>query len=121
QLAVLGTCAFLGGAVAVWSMAHLGGRIWAQVGENDRLGGAESLRLSERFEAIARQVSPAVVYVEAAKPTRNGKAQPLEESGSGVIVRWPGQNAPLVLTNNHVIARAAPEQITVNLSDGRLF
>src|SRR5205085_3092912 len=26
-----------------------------------------------------------------------------------------------VLTNNHVVAQAAPDQITINLADGRLF
>jgi serine protease Do len=118
----LGFCALLGGALASWAGIQLPGLAFGQHGnELDRTLGADALRLSERFESIARQVSPSVVYVEAAKPTRSGKNQPLEESGSGVVVRWPGQNAPLVLTNNHVIAQAAPEQITVNLSDGRLF
>src|SRR4029077_18750741 len=90
-------------------------------GDASRPGAVDVLQMSERFEAIARQLSPSVVYVEATKPTRSGKNQPLEESGSGVIVRWPGQPTPLVLTNNHVIAQATTDHITVNLSDGKLL
>ena len=80
--------------------------------------------MSERFEAVARLVSPAVVYVEATKssgPAAANKTRSVEESGSGVIVRVSGQRNPLVLTNNHVIAQAAPEQIAINLADGRLL
>jgi S1-C subfamily serine protease len=107
---------------------------------------SDVLKLADRFEAVARQVSPAVVYVEAVQPqaASGGKGRPVEESGSGVIIADFGlriansQQSPirnpksalggaegargyLVLTNNHVIAQAAPDQITVNLADGRLF
>jgi S1-C subfamily serine protease len=82
------------------------------------------LRLSERFEAIARKLSPAVVYVEATKPGKgsstNSKPSSVEESGSGVLVRAGSANQVLVLTNNHVIAQASPEQITITLADNRL-
>src|SRR5205823_3730039 len=40
---------------------------------------------------------------------------------SGVVVHVDGQRGAFVLTNNHVIAQAPPEKITVNLADGRLF
>jgi S1-C subfamily serine protease len=84
------------------------------------------MSLGDRFEAVARQVSPAVVYIEAAKPpapspAAGRKGRLLEESGSGVIIRVEDAKGFLVLTNNHVIAQAAPEQITINLADGRLF
>src|SRR5262245_33730268 len=84
------------------------------------------VRLSDRFETVAAKVSPAVVYVEAVKPampasTSANKKRPQEESGSGVIVKVQGQRGFLVITNNHVIAHARPEQITINLADGRLF
>jgi S1-C subfamily serine protease len=45
----------------------------------------------------------------------------VEESGSGVIIRAANQVNFLVLTNNHVIAQASPEKITINLADGRVF
>src|SRR5262249_15528795 len=46
--------------------------------------------------------------------------KPLEESGSGVVIsgNFPGTT---ILTNNHVIAGALPQQITVSLADGRLY
>ncbi len=119
-LALLSACAFAGGAfisllaIQLTQIAHAGA-------EGGRGGSGDIVQLSEKFESVARQVSPAVVYVEAAKQARSGKNQSLEESGSGVIVRWPGQSTPLVITNNHVIAQATPDHITVNLSDGKLL
>src|SRR5262249_18885138 len=81
------------------------------------------LVVSDRFEAVARRASPAVVAVEAIKPAppRGGKRQSLEESGSGVMIRLTGVPEVLVLTNNHVVQDAAPRQITVSLADGRIF
>jgi serine protease Do len=119
-LALLSGCAFAGGAfmallaIQITQIAHAGA-------DGTRSAPGDILQLSEKFESVARQVSPAVVYVEAAKQSRGGKNQSLEESGSGVIVRWPGQATPLVITNNHVISQATPEHITVNLSDGKLL
>src|SRR5262249_25645739 len=86
---------------------------------------ADPVRVGERFEEVARRVSPAVVYVEAVKPAKpssggSSKGTPTEESGSGVLVRIDGQSNVFVLTNNHVIAQAAPAQITVTQADGRL-
>jgi S1-C subfamily serine protease len=81
-------------------------------------------QLGSHFEAIASKVSPAVVAVEAVKPAPandSKKRTSLEESGSGVIIRMPEQQFFLVLTNNHVVAGAKVEQITVQLSDGRVF
>ncbi|HMF11095.1 MAG TPA: trypsin-like peptidase domain-containing protein, partial [Gemmataceae bacterium] len=81
-------------------------------------------RLGERFERVARKIAPTVVAVEAVKPpaaTSNGKGKPIEESGSGVVIRAPGIRDALVLTNNHVVAHSNPQQITVSLADGRLL
>ena len=122
-LLLLGGCALIGGTLAslVSSrfIAAAGAQqqtALAQAGEVDRLG--------ERFERVARKVSPAVVSVEAIKPPAaagNGKAKPVEESGSGVLIRAAGVRDILVLTNNHVVANAPARQITVNLADGRLL
>jgi serine protease Do len=82
------------------------------------------LALSDRFEAAAARVLPAVVSVEAIKPAKasaEGKGKPIEESGSGVIVRFEGRNGYYVLTNNHVIAQAHSDQITISLPDGRVY
>jgi S1-C subfamily serine protease len=118
-LMFLGMCAFFGSGVAV----TLAPRFEAPaVAQGQTLGPGEAAKLSDRFELVARQVAPAVVAVEASKPAAgNAKAKPVEESGSGVIIRAEGQRYFLVLTNNHVVAQAAPEQITISLADGRLF
>jgi S1-C subfamily serine protease len=80
--------------------------------------------LSDRFEAVAAKVLPAVVSVEAIKPaklTANGKNKPVEESGSGVVVKSDAKAGYFVLTNNHVVSQSKNEQITVTLADGRIF
>jgi len=80
--------------------------------------------LSERFEAVANKVAPAVVLVEAIKPVKTspqGPTKTIEESGSGVIIRADLHPSFFVITNNHVIAQAKPDQITIQLADGRIF
>jgi S1-C subfamily serine protease len=126
QVLFVGLCAFLGGLVASLT-PNLIGKASAQLS----VPGARAvsrevdpvLAISDRFEAVARKVSATVVAVEATKPAqpRSGKKQQTEESGSGVLVRLAGQNEVLALTNNHVVADAAPRQITVSTADGRLF
>src|SRR5438128_2701528 len=78
-------------------------------------------QLGERFEAVIRQTAPSVVSVEAVKPPAPGKTKPVEESGSGVIVQFDGIPGPLVITNNHVISGAKPDQITVHLADDKIY
>src|SRR5438067_11916254 len=129
QLIFLGGCAFLGGEAAVMLAPRLQGPVNAQSQApppNLPAPTSDVLRIGDRFEAVARAVAPAVVYVEATKPARpaaapGGKSTPQEESGSGVLVRMDGMRSALVLTNNHVVSQAAPAQITINLADGRLF
>src|SRR5688572_22387846 len=83
------------------------------------------VQLSDRFEMIASRVLPAVVSVEAVKPGKtaaNGtKGRQVEESGSGVIIKIDGRQGYYVLTNNHVIAQATAENITIHLADGRIL
>lgn len=122
----LGSCAFFGSGVAVTLVPRLESPAKAQpqatVGQPAPVNDIQ--RLSDRFEVVARQVMPAVVSVEATKPPATGtsaKSRPIEESGSGVLIRVEGQRQVLALTNNHVVANARPDQITVNLADGRIF
>jgi S1-C subfamily serine protease len=115
---------FAGGMV-ISGLPPLQSPVVAQSGSNGLTASSDVLRLEDRFEAVARRVSPSVVYVEAAKPaagtTTGIKGRSVEESGSGVIIRAANQVNFLVLTNNHVIAQASPEKITINLADGRVF
>jgi S1-C subfamily serine protease len=82
--------------------------------------------LSERFQTVVKQVGPAVVAVDAVKPPTttpaNGtKAKPEEESGSGVLVKFPGVSGTIAVSNNHVVGAASPDKVFVTLSDGRIL
>ena len=76
-----------------------------------------------RFEALVQKIMPAVVSVDAIKPALPGatKNKPTEESGSGVLVQLPGYRGTFAITNNHVIAGAKAQEITVTLNDGRIL
>jgi serine protease Do len=121
-LAFFGICAGLAGGAILLVGPRLIPFATAQ-GQANNLPSplSDVLRLGDRFEVIARKIAPAVVYVEATKPskTTGNKTSSLEESGSGVLIRY--QDLVLVLTNNHVISQATPEQITITLGDGRLL
>jgi S1-C subfamily serine protease len=126
SILLLGACASVVGAALV-----IGGHWQAPAGAQTTLSrpgfltaNGDIMGIADRFETVARMVSPSVVYVEATKPggaATTGKPRPVEESGSGVIIRVSSQSNPLVLTNNHVISQASPDQIAVNLADGRLL
>lgn len=130
---LVSSCAFLGGAVAVTIGPRLPTLAIAQSTPGADAPGSPSAnppppagelgKLSERFEWVVGRIAPAVVYVEATKPAKpaNGKTSPVEESGSGVLIRIDGRSEPFVLTNNHVISQAVPGQVTITLADGRLF
>ncbi len=126
QVVFIGVCAFLGGLAANLS-PRLTAPASAQLSvPGARLAGrdADVEQVSERFEAVARRAAPAVVAVDASKPAvpaRPGRGRAVEESGSGVLVRLPGQRGAFVLTNNHVVQDVAPGQITLSLSDGRIL
>ncbi|MFM8273580.1 MAG: S1C family serine protease, partial [Gemmata sp.] len=66
--------------------------------------------------------APSVVAVDAVKPPAPGssKPDPVEESGSGVIVKLPGASGVVVVTNYHVVGAAAPAKVYVTLHDGRI-
>ncbi len=79
--------------------------------------------LSDRFQTTIRKVSPAVVAVDAVKPAASdptAKGKPVEESGSGVMVKFPGIAGVVAITNNHVVGAAEPAKVYVTLSDGRI-
>jgi S1-C subfamily serine protease len=118
----LGACCLLGGMLSAW-IGHTPSRVLAQDFTPPAPPVPNDLdRLSERFESVVRRVSPSVVAIEALKPsTKQGSKKPVEDSGSGVVVRWPGQRGYLVLTNNHVVNQADPRQISVCLADNRIL
>jgi serine protease Do len=117
---VMGICAFLGGATAV----SVGPKLLAQLPTAAPSAANELNSLSDRFESIARRLAPAVVSVEAVKPNGtkpDGKQRTVEDSGSGVLVAAEDGRGTVIITNNHVVTGAAANQISINLSDGRLL
>jgi serine protease Do len=122
---VIAGCSFAGGLSGYLLTQRAATPAWA---DNRPLAaapaGTDLVHLSERFEQVARKVGPAVVSVEARKTPdkrQTGSERQVEESGSGVIVSWPGRREPLVLTNNHVIAGTGPQQVVLHLADGRVL
>jgi S1-C subfamily serine protease len=117
--AFLGCCSFLGGMLA---MTLRGPQpAYAQTATSAPSPNRDWTRLGERFELVARQISPTVVSVEATKPNpKAGRGKAVEESGSGVLIRVSGQTGTFVLTNNHVVQQADPAKITISLADGRI-
>jgi S1-C subfamily serine protease len=118
----VGAAAFLGAAAAT----SVGPKLMAQLPAAAPVpsAGAELDALSDRFEAVARRLAPAVVSIEAVKPNGtkpDGKPRTVEDSGSGVLVAAEDGRGTLVITNNHVITGATAAQISINLSDGRLL
>lgn len=124
-LSVCGGCAFLGGLAGV--TVYRGPDSLAapplppaQTAQSDRaVGGPDAT--SERFQWVVKKVGPAVVAVDAVKPPPPaGGSKPKEESGSGVMVRFPGVAGTVVVTNNHVVGEAPRDKVYVTLSDGRI-
>ena len=120
----LGGCALLGGAVVQLALQAP----TPAAAQNLPLpplpvaADINSVSPTDRFPAVVRGVSSAVVAVDAVKPsptTTAGKAR--EESGSGVLVRFPGIAGTVVVTNNHVVGDAPREKVYVTLSDGRIL
>lgn len=111
----LGVCSFAGGLCSLLLVAPGTSRAWAR-------GDDVVSALENRFERVARTVSPSVVALEAIKPTiEDGKTRSVDDSGSGSLVRFSGKTGLYVLTNYHVIGAAPPRQITVNTADGRIL
>ena len=115
---LIGAILFLGTGAAIDIPLRIGAQPGAKIPANDPL-----LQLSDRFEMVAAKVLPAVVAVEAVKPPKltGGKGKPVEESGSGVIVKSDVKEGYFVITNNHVVGQSKNEQITIQLQDGRVF
>ncbi|HUT13522.1 MAG TPA: trypsin-like peptidase domain-containing protein [Thermoguttaceae bacterium] len=70
-------------------------------------------------KTVAKLIGPTVVYIESdvSTPAGRNSTRHVEEAGSGVIIEQDDQY--YVLTNRHVICNSSPEQIKINLADGR--
>lgn len=73
------------------------------------------------LKRVVRLVKPTVVHIEAQKPAVSNSRisrRPLEEAGSGVIIKI--NDRFYILTNRHVISDAGLRNITIKFSDGRI-
>jgi S1-C subfamily serine protease len=110
---LIGACAYAGGLSAILLTSNGPAQLWAR---------QEPAPAAGKFEAVARKVAPAVVSLEAVKPTvKDGKARDVDDSGSGVLVNLPSKRGTYVLTNYHVVGKAPREKITISLSDSRIL
>lgn len=76
-------------------------------------------RQALQLRRLTQLLQPSVVHIDATKPLarpRGGKTTE-EEAGSGVVVEVAGRT--VVVTNRHVVHRAALDDIHVRLDDGR--
>ena len=76
------------------------------------------------LKRVVKLSKPSVVHIEVKKYDDDrvgfGVRRSVEETGSGVVVRLNhGDDAPYILTNLHVVAKATPGNIHIRLSDGR--
>lgn len=81
-------------------------------------------QVNRTFELVSKVVSRTVVHIVAVKRAEEQEGRTrrtFEESGSGVIVQSSIRPGLFVLTNNHVISGADPDNIHINLHDGRLL
>lgn len=126
-VAVCGAAAFGGGLVAELLVRPTGTAV-AQSPPLPPAPTADATRshLTDRFQAVIRQAGPAVVSVDAVKPpvpnsTTSNKGKPVEESGSGVFVRFPDMPGTTVVTNHHVVGDAPRDKVYVTMHDGRIL
>ncbi len=78
-------------------------------------------RQGNLLKNVVRLVTPTVVHIEATVPvsaTNSYRRKPVEEAGSGVIVKIDG--TLYVITNRHVIDKSPLEKIEIRFADGQL-
>jgi S1-C subfamily serine protease len=130
-VAVVGGAAFLGGAAAdlavrsTQSIAAQGPPLppvpRSVLAETEK---HSAHALADRFQAVIKQLSPSVVAVDAVKPPSSdptAKGKVVEESGSGVLIKFRGISGVIVITNNHVVGAAEPGKVFVTLADGKIL
>lgn len=125
MIAFLGLCSMVGGSLMMLPLRYVNLANAQSQGRQD-LTRNDLEKLGNLFETIAARVSPAVVAVEAAYPARTQDANAaanrvVEESGSGFVIAVPGYSGRYVVTNNHVVAYARADQITLRLNDGKII
>ena len=124
KLVILGLCgsSFLGGLVAdTWLQPSPVSASATRPADGQPVR-PQRESLEDQYQSVIKSVSPAVVAVDAVKPAEADAARgkSVEESGSGVMIRFPGLRGVLAITNNHVVGGAPPSKVYVTLADGRI-
>ncbi len=75
---------------------------------------------SRHMARVSAMVTPAVVHIQS---TREADGKRVEETGSGVLMKLPGQpqNQTFVVTNSHVVRGARTTDIHIQTDSGRLL
>jgi serine protease Do len=120
-LGFFGCSMFLGAMAGSFLVARGGPDVFAQAPAATRPIDPDPTRGGDRFEAVVRKLSSSVVALEALKPAVKEGTKSVDDSGSGVLVRFAGHKGLFVLTNNHVIGKAPANQITINIADSRIL
>ena len=69
------------------------------------------------YKRVVQLVAPSVVHIESTPLPQYRFRRDVEEAGSGVLVRYRGQD--YVLTNRHVIKHSQEDLIRLELADGQ--
>lgn len=69
------------------------------------------------YKRVVRLVAPSVVHVQAKPLAEFRFRREVEEAGSGVLISIGSKY--YVLTNRHVVKHSSPEQVRLELNDGR--
>ncbi len=112
---------FLGGLAAVMVLPQVAAqKVWADNPATPVV--TDVIALGDRFALIARKIAPAVVSIEARKSQVSAQSKKtLEDSGSGVVVKLDQRPGYFVLTNNHIVEGAQPQDIVLQMADGKLI
>lgn len=85
-------------------------------GSDASMQGIESLvQGGQHIAQVASQVMPSAVHIQAVRVESGRK---VEETGSGVVMKSSRGRGLYVITNNHVVRGAEPDQIRIDTSTG---
>jgi serine protease Do len=116
---VLGIGALLGSAAGSVLLQGSGSRAWA---DQKTPVVTDVIALGDQFALISKRIAPAVVSIEARKQGTGAQSKKtLEDSGSGVVVKFDQRSGYFVLTNNHIVEGAQAQDIILQLADGKLL
>lgn len=113
----LGLALLLAGVVLGLAFSHGTSTVALAQKRPNAAGANPFLDGSRQMARVAASVTPAVVHIQSTHNDDSGKR--VEETGSGVLVRMPGQAGNFVVTNSHVVRGANYSDIHIQTAGGR--